>query len=236
MRQSIQLLALLLTPALAWGVPILPDVAPARNGPVRVLVPDIGHNVQGIVDRLRELKFEVVLLPWQKVVPDQLKDLDVILLPTQWAEDSDHFKHFEKHKDQFQAFVKRGGGLLVCQPNPTQQGTVTPELLPYPITFNNWYDANQPEREHLAPEHFITKGLNESELPFPADPITKLDEHYTPLARQRSTKSVSLAVCGFGAGRIVVQTAAETKAASIPISDEILRRMVVWSARRDVQR
>ncbi|MGE3804738.1 MAG: hypothetical protein AB7K24_08715 [Gemmataceae bacterium] len=228
---------LLLMPTLAWAVPILPDVKPERTGPVRVLVPALGMGEEGAIERLKTLGFEVTVVSWQKLEPDKLKDIDVIFLPTHWGEDaSEHFKFFEKNKEQFHRFVKRGGGLVASQPNPSQQGMVTPGLLPYPITFKNWYDDKQPAREHLAPDHFITKGLAEDDLPFPADPMVKVDEHYTLLARQKSTQMPSLAVCNYGAGRIVVQTAAEGKAASIPIPDEIIRRIVVWSAQRDQSR
>ena len=85
----------LLLPALACGVPILPDTQPARTGPIRVLVPEIGKGEQAIIDRLTGLKFKVVVLAWQKVVPDELKDVDVILLPTQWAEDDNIYKMWE---------------------------------------------------------------------------------------------------------------------------------------------
>jgi hypothetical protein len=70
-------------------------------------------------------------------------------------------------------------------------------------------------------------------MPFPADPLLKVDGRYRVLAKQKSTGSPSLVVAGCGDGRVVVQTANENYAATIPIGDEILRRMIVWAAGRE---
>jgi hypothetical protein len=209
----------------------LPDRPGVKR--LRVLVPDLWEGEQSAVVRLRKLAFDVVVVPWKELDPDRLEDVDVIFLPTQWAERADHFKHFEAKKDAFRGFVERGGGLLVCQPNPLAQGTCTPGLLPYPITFQNHYDDRNPERVNLAPDHFITDDLPGSDMPFPADPMIKVDGRYHVLAKQKSTGWPSLAVCPFGDGRVVVQTANESPQATIPFGDELLRRMVVWAAGRE---
>lgn len=214
----------------------LPDLAkPKANGPIRVLVPRIDKGEQAAIDRLKGLKFEVTTVPWKEFGPASLKDVDVLFLPTQWAEAEATFQHFEKQREAIQTFVKSGKGLLVCQPNPSQNqdGACTPQLLPYPITFNNWYDASQPERVNLDPSHFITDDLPGEDMPFPADPMVKVDKRWTILAKQKATDSASLAVCQFGDGRIVVQTANESPSATIPLKDEIVRRMVVWAASRE---
>lgn len=190
---------------------------------------------KSVIDRLQKLKFDVVVVPWDKVEPDALNNVDVILLPTGWAGEPERFKQLESKKDQFHRFVKRGGGLLICKPtNPAV--TCTPELLPYPITFQNGYDDRDPTRVNLNPAHFITDDLPDADMPFPADPMIKVDKRYTLLAKQKSTDWPSLAVCPFGDGRVVVQTANESRGATIPIKDEILRRMVVWVAGRELAR
>jgi hypothetical protein len=206
---------------------------PAERQPIRVVVARIGHAEASVIKRLFALKFQVTALPWAEVDPERLKDVDVIVLPTHWGEDSDHFRHFEAKKDGFHRFIERGGGLLACQPNPSARGTCTPELLPYPITFQNWYDDRKPERVNLAPKHFITADLPPAAMPFPADPMIEVDPRYQVLAKQKSTGWPSLAVCRFGDGRVVVQTANESRGATIPLTDEILRRMVVWASGRE---
>lgn len=215
------------------AVPFRPRAKKGADQPVRVLIPAIGRGEKAVVARLRELNFQVTVVPWRELVPARLRDADVLLLPTQWGDQSAHYDHLEKLQPAVHRFVQAGGGLLVCQPNPEKTGFVTPTLLPYPIKFQNSYDGSKPERVNLAPRHFITRGLKESELPFPADPMLELDQRYQILVRQKSTGWASLAVCPFGDGRVVVQTANETRGATIPFSDEVLRRMVLWAAGRD---
>ena len=53
------------------------------------------------------------------------------------------------------------------------------------------------------------------------------------LAIQQKTECPSLAVSSYGAGRVVVQTANENVHAGMPLTDEILRRMVIWAAGRE---
>jgi hypothetical protein len=201
-----------------------------------VLVPGPERGEGSVHDRLRKLKFEVVVLPWDRVEPEALKSIDVIVLPTGWAAEPELYRQLESRRDQFHRFIKGGGGLLVCQPNPAATRTCTPELLPYPITFQNTYDATDPTRINLAQNHFITEDLPGDDLPFPYDPMLKVDQRYTVLAKQKSTDWPSLAVCGFGDGRVVVQTSNENRKANIPIKDEVLRRMVLWAAGREQAR
>jgi hypothetical protein len=197
---------------------------------LKVLVVDVCG--EPIAARLRKLKFDVVLVGLKQLELDQRKDIDVVLLPTGWAQEPDLLKKFEDRCAMFHRFVQRGHGLLVCQPNPLRPGKCTPELLPYPITFQNHYDDKEPGRVNLAQDHFITEDLPDRDMPFPADPILEIDPRYKVLAKQKSTGWPSLAVCTFGDGRVVVQTANETYGATIPQTDEILRRMVVWAAGR----
>ena len=214
--------------------PERPNAKPAADRPLRVLVVDVHGGT--IVERLRKMKIETEMAPLNQLDLDHLKNTDVILLPTGWATDPDLLARFDARKDAFQRFVKRGGGLLVCQPNPVQPGTCTPALLPYPITFRNGYDDSDKTRLNLAQDHFITEDLPDSDMPFPADPILKIDPRYHVLAKQKKNDFPSLAVCGFGDGRIVVQTANENYAATIPLTDVILRRMIEWAAGREVKK
>jgi PelA/Pel-15E family pectate lyase len=197
--------------------------------PIRVLFPDLGSHSKGVDARLRKLKFDVVVVPWAKFDPDKAPDIDVIFLPTYWAGEVATFAYFEGKKEAVHRFVRRGGGLVVCQPNADS----TPTLLPYPITFQNHYDSKAPGRVNLGHDHFITEDLPDQHMPFPADPMLEVDPRYRVLAKHKSTGWASLAVCAFDDGRVVVQTANESYAADIPLTDEILRRMIVWAAGRE---
>lgn len=159
-----------------------PPAAVEPRKPLRILVPKLSRHEEPIVARLRELKFEVTVQPWNKVDPDKLKEVDVIFLPTAWGTDVAALLYFDEIDDAFHRFVKRGGGLLVCQPNPAPLNTITPKLLPYPITFQNSYDDSEPARLNLDPAHYITEDLPGEAMPFPYDPMLKVDERYKILA------------------------------------------------------
>lgn len=210
----------------AGGTPLAKERPRPPKARIRVLVVDVARDQQKIADRLRKLKFDVELQKWDAFDPLKVKDIDVILLPTQWAEDAGTYEHLESKRPEFHKFVERGGGLLVCQPNPRQ--LCEPRLLPYPITFHNWYNGQ--DRVNQGHDHFITEDLPDKDMPFAADPMVKVDARYRVLAKQKGDGYASLAICGYGDGRVVVQTANENYAATVKLSDEILRRMVVWVA------
>ena len=70
-------------------------------------------------------------------------------------------------------------------------------------------------------------------MPFPADRILKIDPRYTILAKQKSNGSPALAVATVGEGRILVHTSNEHPEVIIPLSDRILRRMLLWVSGRE---
>lgn len=181
--------------------------------------------------KLQSLGFEACVVAWADL---DLNGVDVVYLPSCWANNENRFAEAEARADEIRRFVERGGGLVVGQANAFELPgkRVRPSLLPYPITFNNGYDWDR-GRENLAHDHFITEDVAPEDIPFPADTLTEIDERYTVLARQTTSKNVALAVCEFGDGRAVVHSAPEGPSASVPMSDEVLRRMVVWAAARD---
>jgi hypothetical protein len=225
MRKPMILLAVLIWAELANAQPRTP-----KDRPIRVLVADT--STSAIATRLRKLNFEVRVVAWDKVDPDQAKDIDVVFLATHWG-DQLAYEHLAAKKDAFHRFVQRGGGLLASQPNPGWARTFTPTLLPFPITFHFGYNDKDRTRINLAHDHFITEDLAERDLPFPHDTMVKVDPRYHVLAKQKSTGSASLVVCAYGDGRVVVQTNNETYGARIELPDETLRRMVIWAAGKE---
>jgi hypothetical protein len=208
------------------------DPKQATERPIRVLVADTSAGDSATAKRLKKLNFDVVAVAWDKIDPDQAKDIDLIFLATGWG-DQLAYGPLEAKTVAFHRFVQRGGGLLASQPNPGTAQTSTPTLLPFPITFHYLYDAQKPARVNLAHDHFITEDLAERDLPFPHDLMVKVDPRYRILARQKSTGSPSLVVCTYGDGRVVVQTNNETYGATIELPDETLRRMIIWAAGRE---
>ena len=200
--------------------------------PIRVLVADGSVTDSAIADRLRQLKFEVVAVAWNKLDPDQAKDVDVIFLATHWG-DQLVLPALEAKKDALHRFVQRGGGLVASQPNPAGTRTCTPTLLPYPITFDYRYDQKDRPCVNVAQDHFITEDLPDTDMPFPHDALVNVDPRYRVLAKHKSTDRPCLVACPFGDGRVVVQTNNETYGANIRLGDEILRRMLVWAAGKE---
>ncbi len=206
----------------------------AKRPPIRVVVIGPDHPI----DRLRKLGFDVRMAHWKTVEPNELEGVDVLYLSTDWAYTAAQLEQLNSKANQFHAFVKRGGGLIVGQPNPySVTGQVcTPALLPYPVTFHYWYDKRQPSRETVSHEHFITEDVAVDNLPFPADTIRSIDPRYKALARQTSTRRISLAVCEFGQGRVVIHTGPDGYNSPYPTGDEVFKRMVVWAAGREPDR
>jgi hypothetical protein len=223
---------------------VMPEREPGEPRPgqraVRVLIPkvfagEIEDHTRALEVRLQKLKFEVEIEHWDKFDPRKLKNIDVIFLPTNWAYVAGPCEHIDSRAEEVHAFVKRGGGLIVGQPN-CPKTDFTPKLLPLPVTFDWRYDNTDATRVNLAHDHFVTEDLIDNEMPFPADAMTKVDKRYRVLAKQKSTGALSLAVADFGDGRVLVQTGCEAVNSMFPLSDEMLRRMVLWTAGREPKR
>lgn len=133
--------------ATAKIIPVRPIVK--KDGPVRVLVPSVTEHTRALAERLRQLKFEVELQPWDRFDPRTAKDTDVIFLPTNWAYVAAPHEHIESRAEEVHAFVRRGGGLIVGQPN-SHTKDFTPKLLPFPITFDWRYDDTRARRRVAA--------------------------------------------------------------------------------------
>jgi WD40 repeat protein len=229
----------------ATSLPWVHSSAPARPAapPIRVVLPDLGqeHSLANdwreqrydrLANRLTDFGIEVVTVPWRAFEPGLARPGDVLFLPSLWSQPQSRYDLYESRQAEFHAFVHRGGGLIVSQPNPPKE--CTPALLPYPITFHAEFDSSNRERINLGKEaHFITRGLKDSAMPFPHDPMIEVDTHYQVLAIQKKTQWPSLAACTWGQGRVVVQTNNEGVFANGRLNDELLRRIVVWAAGRE---
>lgn len=156
---------------------------------------------------------------------------DIVYLPQSWTQaDIGDYETIEAQANDYHNYVYQGGRLFVEQPNPYQQpdDTVTPSLLPYPITFYNFYLSSDYPPVIADPNHFITSGLTASEVPFPADQMLNIDPFYHTLVVGGTTGSASLVVGEYGAGRILVQTAHSSGGAIHPFSDIAYTRMIEW--------
>jgi len=178
-------------------------------------------------NRLIGLGYSVSLLPLSADI-NTFRQYDIVYLPVGWADGfSGNYAEIETHAADYRTYVNEGGGLITDQPNPFEQPneSVSPSLLPYPITFYNPYNLSDWPPIIVNPDHYITRGLLREDMPGPADQITAIDPAYAVLVRGQATNSPSLAVTEYGQGRIVIQT--DHPGNGRP-SDEVYRRMIAW--------
>ena len=207
------------------GTPSQAETTYFVTGPSIGMIETSGY--QDPHDRLIGLGYSVSLLPVSADI-DTFRQYDIVYLPVGWADGfSGNYSEIEAHAVDYRTYVSEGGGLFIDQPNPFSQpdDSVSPSLLPYPITFYNPYNTSDWPPIIVNPDHYITSGLSGEDMPGPADQITVIDPAYEVLVRGQTTNSPSLAVVEYGQGRIVVQT---DHSGTSHFSDEVYRRMIEW--------
>lgn len=192
--------------------------------PIRVGVVHIPAH-KPATERIKRIGCEYVALPMD-MTDVQLAGLDVVVLPTQFGE----HEQLAGRADLLKRYVKQGGGLLVCQPNIDGKMPI----LPYPITFINTYTRGDKPMAQQS-DHPLVKGLTPAQLTFPADRVKDADPRYEVLVIGSISKSPSLLVTEYGAGRIVIQTAAENDRSNTPFADALLVRMIEWLADQRIE-
>ena len=191
----------------------------------------VGGSYMDTFDRLEALGFAVDLLPPDSGL-ETFMQYRIIYLPTGWAQqeyDSD-FQKIEARANDYLDYFHGGGSVLAEQPNPYERpgNSVTPSILPYPITFEKFYDNNDWPPVIADPDHFITRGLPEDEMPGPADRMVDIDPAYEILVRGRVTNSPSLVAATVGPGRILVLADTSSPNAIRPFGNSVFRRMIEW--------
>ncbi len=84
--------------------------AQADRPPLSILVVKLDAR-SPVVKRLKSMGFEVQEVQWNTIQPSRLMGVDVILLPTGWAYEKNIYETLDGRHEQFQDFVRRGGGL-----------------------------------------------------------------------------------------------------------------------------
>lgn len=176
----------------------------------------------------------------------ELEAYDLVVLLPEWT---NMLPPLDRHAAAFHRFVRRGGGLVVFQPNPRRihpagarpspalrrcgirDEFCTPKLLPLRATFHNQYVRS----ETVAVErgtHPIVAGLSGWDMPFPSDRLFDLHEAYVVLARGERSRSASLATATFGDGRIVLfpDNLRGNQASRRAPAAAAVRRALLWAA------
>ncbi|MEW6444251.1 MAG: hypothetical protein AB1640_25175 [bacterium] len=214
-----------------WGVFLSPTFTYAQGVPTIGMI-QVG-DYQPVMERLEGLGYSVTLLPVDSGT-DAFEPFNIVYLPNAWASSPQLYETLQDRADDYHAFVHSGGGLMVDQPNPSNlpDGFCSPSLLPYTVEL--YYDYNFGDYPPVIadPDHFITQGLTEEEMPFPADRVSLADESYDVLVRGRATNTPSLLVAEYGSGRVLVQTSCPA-GGMYEMSDEVYRRMLSWVSRME---
>jgi hypothetical protein len=173
----------------------------------------------------------------------ELEAYRVVVLPPQWTE---MLPKVDEHAAAFHRYVKRGGGLVVFQPNPmvvyppgaspspalAARGITTEfctvKLLPLAVTFYNRYDKDETPVRAATP-HPLIDGLEDDHMPFPADQLYDLDAAWVVLARGSRSNSPSLAAAKVGDGRVVlIADNVDGGMWARPLT--VVKRGVLWAA------
>lgn len=207
------------------SLPVIETDTPVPARPIRIGVIQIpDYLFQDVRERLQSLGFDA---EWIGISADYLvfSEYDVVYLPVGWS-----FQNtlIESRALQYQRFVEEGGGLIIEQPN--YNGALTPELLPYKITFKkSQYDPGEwPPR--ILNEHEIVRGVPVSELPGPGNQITLDDGAWTIITTSAKSNYPTLVVANYGDGRIAVVATSVSRNDLIrfQLGDDFIESLIKW--------
>ncbi len=155
------------------------------NTDVRIAVVDIWQNTSHEI--LGELGYTSIDIVQPPITEIMLNNYDILYLPYGWAQyGGEKYKDIEESSLAIQSFIKQGGGLFVEQPNPWKNGksqSVTPKILPYPITFHYEFNDSDYSVRFMSQSHPITKDLNQEQMPEPSDSLSNISKSYQILVR-----------------------------------------------------
>ncbi len=184
------------------------------------------------VTRINALGANAVLVEDSAIASLTLSDLegyDVVYLPIEWGYSSDHI---ESIGDTIKTYLSNGGGLVVGQCCEFD-APYTPSFLPYNLSYTDtWYPGYGVTI--LNSTHYITQGLNNSDMPDVYDriPTSTLNANYDLLAVSSVEDVLSLAVAEYGSGRIAVHTSNWQGTGTIygDDPDVIIERIFYWAS------
>lgn len=215
----------------ATGVPAVDTASTRTSASISIGMLETGDYAAPYA-RLQSLCLEPTLVSPDADL-DTLRQYDLLYLPVQWAQkDVGDYATVDARADAYRTYVHDGGMLFVDQPNPYQQAgeRITPDLLPYPVTFYNAMDAGDYPPTVVNSNHPVTRGVPAEDLPFPADQMLDVDARYEVLVQGASSGAPSLIVVTYGAGRVLIQTAHPGKSELIghPIGSRAYMQMLAW--------
>jgi hypothetical protein len=156
---------------------------------------------------------------------------DLVVACSNWAEHES--PEILGRPEIYTRFVREGGGILMFQPNPYPLEILRIDLLPeWFIVANFYFDETT---SLVDPNHPITRGLTNEDMPYPADRISNFSETWTVLSRGDQSGSASLIVVDIGRGRAAVDSAHHelgTGKGANNNSNALIRRLSLWLTHR----
>lgn len=162
--------------------------------------------------------------------PDSLSKYDIIYLSEDWATNTvPVYENISKNAGKYLTFIENGGGLFIEQPNPYDRlpdGKITLDFLPIPVTISaRW----TPESAIiLNSSHYITSGIDSTDMPIPADQIDNLNPEYTLLAKGDKTGYPALFIHEYGKGKILFSMGSASYTAHQVYSETVHIKMLSW--------
>jgi hypothetical protein len=125
-------------------------------------------------------------------------------------------------------FISDGGCLYVAQPNPFDQPgqNLTVPWVPYELTLNALYDANDCPSVITDPSHCIADGVSGSDLPFPGDIVLSMGAQWDVVAQGSLTGRPSVFTATSGAGNVLVELGHPSPNSICPYSNAGFENMV----------
>jgi len=159
------------------------------------------------------------------------RDFDVIYLPAGWGYQS---AVLHERKPSITSFLENGGGLFIERPNAADSFTVY--FLPGEISFAPEVFDPLEYPSTILNHHEIVDGLDPADLPELGNLIEGPSEQYLVLTVSAKSNHPTLLVSESSGGRVVItsSTLATSEDIGHPLSPELVRRALLWLARRSV--
>jgi hypothetical protein len=162
--------------------------------------------------------------------PDTLAKFDIIYLAEDWAVTASNvYENIKANKEVLLAYIENGGALYSDQPNAYDRlpnGQITIDFLADSFTVSARYTNEQ--ISIVDPDHYITSGLDSTEMPLAGDQVADLPASYEVLAQGSSTGYPALFVSTYGSGKILFCMGSASNNAIHAFSNQAHLRMISW--------
>jgi hypothetical protein len=192
-----------------------------------VAIVDTGdYSIGHYQDRLDTAGYTHALIPLDSGY-STLSLYDAVILPTShasgWCYDT-----FDANAADYIQYVNDGGCLHVGQPNPHDMDPPTPiTWVPYELGLSAWYNDDDCPPVIVDPDHCMSEGLQDADLPFPADWAEVLAADWNVINEGAVTGYPGLLTAPYGAGHVLVDLAHPSPTAGCPFTDAGFARMMM---------